>query len=244
MCVTPSIRILPSVAIVMVCSSGPIMSQPIGPRGGPLLSLPGFVGPGPKWHRDSGPGVGWNYYGLPSGPSTSFTDYRVGIWNWGWRGAPASHRLTSSALNLYGPPSPSYTPIPSIVGGGEPHRLFVNPPVIGYGLSGLGYRAASPRLYSTSVSVRPSSAVSPPSPGCCRLDVRLPVADAELWINESKTAANGVERQFQSPELSEGKEFRYELVAHWLQSGKQQTAKKSVVVAGGRSVLVDFTTER
>ena len=240
---TSRVVLLGLVVLVVRGEMRPIMAQPIGPRGAPLVSPPGFVGPGPNWKGPTGPGAGWSYYGLPNGPTTTFTDYRVGVWNWGWAGYPQKHdSLWTKYLSCYGPPVPSYAPPPGVIGGSDARKCYMTPPHFGYGLHALGYRSSFPRLATPSVSVRPSPA--PSAPGCCRVDVRLPRPDAELWVNQTKTAATGTERAFESPELGEGKEFRYELVAHWRENGEPRSGSRSVVVTGGTSVVVDFTKEQ
>jgi uncharacterized protein (TIGR03000 family) len=229
------------VVLVVLFAVRPIMSQPIGPRGALLLSWPGFVGPGPGG-RCAGVTTGWSYYGLPNGPSTAVTDYRVGVWNWGWAGVPTAHgHLWSKALGCYGPPVPSYTPVPTSIGGSDARKHFMTPPHFGYGLNALDYRSAFPRLATPSVDAKPTSASASTAGGCCRVGVKVPHADAELWVNKAKTATTGTDRVFESPELADGKEFKYELVAKWTRNGEPVTESRSVVVAGGQSVLVDFT---
>jgi uncharacterized protein (TIGR03000 family) len=230
---------LGTLVCVVTVGVRPIMSQPIGPRGAPLVSAPGFVGPGPA-RKCAGVETGWSYYGLPSGPTTTIADSRVGVWNWGWAGSPAT-LVGGWKASRYGPVVPSYTPIPAL-GGSDARSVFMDPPRFGYGLSALGYRSASPRLATPSVSVQPPPAL--PSASCCRVDVRMPQADAELWVNRTKTNSGGVERTFETPELGDGKEYRYELVAKWTRNGEVVSDTRGVVVAGGRSVVVDFTAAK
>lgn len=228
---------LGALTVVLGVGVRPIMAQPIGPRGAPLVSLPGYVGPGPARacvHVETG----WSYYGLPNGPTTAITDSRVGVWNWGWRGEPytgVGRRVSSR----YGPVVASYIPVPAL-GGCDARSVFMNPPLLGYGLYALGYRSASPRLATPSVSVYPAPALSS-SANCCRMDVRLPHPDAELWVNQTRTQSSGAHRTFETPELADGKEFRYELVAKWQLNGEPISATRGVVVSGGKSVVVDFT---
>jgi uncharacterized protein (TIGR03000 family) len=224
--------------LVLLVAVRPIMSQPIGPRGAPLFSPPGFIGPGPTCGK-AAVTTGWSYYGLPNGPTTTVSDYRVGVWNWGWAGVPTrGTAVIAKALNLYGPPVPDYSPKPAVYGC-DARRHLMEPPHFGYGLHSFGYRSAFPRLATPSVSSRPSPA--PSSAACCRVDVKVPHADAELWVNQTKTAMTGSERVFESPELAEGKEFRYELVAKWTHNGAAKTDTRSVTVSGGKVVRVDFT---
>lgn len=222
---------------VLTIGVRPIMSQPIGPRDAPLLSLPGYKGPGPACGNNCVES-GWQYYGLPNGPTTTISDSRVGVWNWGWRGEPNTG-LGRWVSSRYGPVVASYTPIP-LLGGSDARGVYMNPPRYGYGLHALGYRAASPRLATPSVSVRPATTL--PAANCCRVDVILPHAEAELWVNQTKTQSSGANRTFETPELAAGKEFRYELVARWQNNGTARSDTRAVVVTSGQSVVVDFTT--
>jgi len=143
--------ILP-VVLVLLTDVRPIMAQPIGPRAAPIVSPTGFFGPGPSCKASVN--TGWSYHGLSNGPTSTLTDYRVGVWNWSWAGYPTHDRVATKVLSLYGPPVPSYTPVPSVFGS-DARKQYMVPPVFGYGLNGFGYRSASPRLKTPSVSVRP-----------------------------------------------------------------------------------------
>ncbi|MCU0704900.1 MAG: TIGR03000 domain-containing protein [Fimbriiglobus sp.] len=118
--------------------------------------------------------------------------------------------------------------------GSDPRPWFRDPPAYGYGLHAFGHR-------STFAPFLPQSRSKTSAAGCARVEVRLPQADAELWVNKTKTGATGVERMFESPELGEGQEYRYELVAKWTRSGEPMSETRSVVVKAGGSVAVDFT---
>lgn len=235
-------RITPALPVaLMLCATG-VSAQPLFTPGAGLVSPPGLVGPGPNCRRDPGPGVGWSYYGVNEGPTTQFTDMRVGIWNWGWGGFPArGGSFWTNGLSLYGPPIPTYAPIPGSFGGSDAHRFYMNPPTLGFGLNALGYRSAFPRLATPSVSVHPSVALpAPTSPQCARLEVRLPCADAEVWVNHAKTNTTGAARSFESPELTDGREYGYEVIARWVENGQPKAESRSVNVTAGQTRLVDF----
>lgn len=234
-------RIMPALPIALMFATT-ALAQPIGTLGAGLRSPPGFIGPGPSFGRSYGPGVGWSYYGVNSGPTTQFNDLRVGVWNWGWGGYPArAGNFWTNGLSLYGPPVPTYAPIPGSFGGSDAHRFYMNPPILGYGLNAFGYRSPSPRLSTPSVSVyAPAALPAPTSARCARLEVRLPCSDAEVWVNRSKTTASGLERSFESPELADGKEYGYELVARWTENGQPKAESRKVNVTAGTTHLVDF----
>ena len=236
-------RITPALPIAILLSSA-VHAQPIGlSPGTPLVGRSTFSGPGPNLRRDCGPGVGWSYYGVRGGPSTAFTDWRVGVWNWGWGGFPAANgSFWTNGLSLYGPPVPTYAPVPGSFGGTDAHRVYMNPPIFGYGLTAWGYRSAYARLATPSVSVHPPATAlpAPTSAGCARVEVRLAHPDAELWVNHAKTTATGVERSFETPELSEGKRHSYELIARWTVNGEPKAESRTVQVERGKTVLVSF----
>jgi uncharacterized protein (TIGR03000 family) len=216
--------------------AAPAVAQKITPFAGGLVSAPSFVGPAPNWHHDCGPGVGWSYYGVQNGPTTTFSDLRAGRFTWGWAGV-----LTFGGLphRWYGGPVPNYTPVPAM-GGCDRHRRYMTPPARGYGLNVFSYRSAVARLCTPSVSVWPAAASSA-SGGCARLEVRVPHPTAEVWVNRQPTAATGTERAFETPELAAGKEFGYEVVARWEENGEKRAVTRMVTVTAGNTQLVDFT---
>jgi uncharacterized protein (TIGR03000 family) len=234
-------RLMPILPVVLSVPTHAV-AQPLFTPGAGLVSPPGFVGPGPNRGGDCGPGVGWRYFNVPSSPTTEFYDPRVGMWNWGWSGFPPAHaKFGIWRMNRYGPAVPVYTPIPPL-GGCDAHKCYMTPPKVGFGLTGFGYLSASPRLATPSVSVHPESALpGPTAAGCARLEMRLPNSSAEVWVNETKTAATGAERSFESPELAAGKEYRYQVVARWTADGGPKEDRRTVVVRAGHTELVDFT---
>lgn len=233
-------RLMPVLPVALLVASHAPAQRLFTPGAG-LTSFPGFVGPGPNGKRECGPGVGWGYYGVTGGPTTAFVDQRVGVWNWGWGGRP-DHAAGTWARHLgrYGQPVPNYVPLPA-VGGSDAREHFMTPPAFGYGLTSLGYRSASPRLATPSVSVHPTTALpAPTTAGCARLEVRLPHPAAEVWVNDAKTTSTGAERSFESPELAAGKEYRYAVTARWTAAGEPKAASREVLVQAGSTVLVDF----
>jgi len=234
-------RLLPILPVAMCLAFAmPVKAQSRVIFGRGLVSAPGYFGPGPNWNRNPGPGVGSGYYGVTGSP-TAFVD--VG-YAWGFGIPAASGSFWTNGLSLYGPPIPTYGPVPGTFGGSDAHRFYSNPPILGYGLHAFGYRSPIARLAAPSVSVYPESAPvalpAPTVPSACRVEVRLPDAGAELWINKTKTSSTGVERSFESPELTEGKSFEYELIARWENAGEKKAESRKVTVAAGKSVLVDF----
>jgi uncharacterized protein (TIGR03000 family) len=73
-------------------------------------------------------------------------------------------------------------------------------------------------------------------------EVRVPTANAELWVEGRKTASTGSWRQFRSPPLVPGERYVYEFQARWLEEGKPVSQTRKVIVRAGTAILVDFTT--
>lgn len=222
---------------LVLLATAPALAQKMAPFSGGLVSAPSFVGPAPNWHHDTGPGVGWSYYGVRNGPTTTFSDLRAGRFTWGWAGVPAVGGLPH---RWYGGPVANYTPVPPM-GGCDRHRRYMIPPTRGYGLNVFSYRSAVARLCTPSVSVWPAAATSSPtSADCARLEVRVPHPNAEVFVNRQPTAATGTERAFESPPLEAGKEFGYEVVAEWVENGEKKAVTRTVAVTAGTTLVVDF----
>jgi uncharacterized protein (TIGR03000 family) len=116
--------------------------------------------------------------------------------------------------------------------------------------------AAGPYLYSAVPAehqfLYPSE---PPAPGLpsaentaapertavALIDVRLPVAGAEVWIDGKKTTQTGDVRFFESPPLAAGRQYVYEVRASWTVDGEEVTKTRRVTVRAGDRAVVDFT---
>jgi uncharacterized protein (TIGR03000 family) len=80
----------------------------------------------------------------------------------------------------------------------------------------------------------------PISPTTALIAVRVP-ADAEVLVMGAKTEQKGTNRLFASPALEAGKNYTYELKAHWTQNGKEFNETRSIGVQAGQRARVDFT---
>jgi uncharacterized protein (TIGR03000 family) len=72
-----------------------------------------------------------------------------------------------------------------------------------------------------------------------RLTVRVP-ANAELWVDDVKTTTTGSVREFQTPPLTPGGRFYYEVRARWSENGHEVTQTQKVEVTAGANVVVSF----
>jgi uncharacterized protein (TIGR03000 family) len=223
---------------------------------GPWIDRPALTGPGPGW-RDrqalaNAVTAPWQYHDLPSGPRTTL-GVGVGVWPglWGFGGWPAAGGgFWTNGLSLYGPPIPTYGPVPGTFGGSDAHRFYSDPPLFGFGLNYLGYRSPSPRLANPTVSVYPPGQEPPPrgrllpaptNARCARVEVTLPHPDADVWLNGTAVRGSGATRGFESPELEAGKTYQYEVVARWQQDGRERAESRTVTVAAGQTAVADFT---
>jgi uncharacterized protein (TIGR03000 family) len=75
-------------------------------------------------------------------------------------------------------------------------------------------------------------------------EVRLPAADARLWVEGVETRTKGRLRQFVSPPLRPGGEYTYRLRARWTEKGRLVTRTRTVTFRAGGRVRVDFTKQK
>ena len=58
----------------------------------------------------------------------------------------------------------------------------------------------------------------------------VPTADTEIWLGNSKTQSQGMERQYQSPPLESGRDYTYTVKARWTRDGKAVEQTRDVTV--------------
>jgi uncharacterized protein (TIGR03000 family) len=110
---------------------------------------PGF---GPFWGPwGYGPTVapGWSYPGLYGGPFVGYPGYAFY--------GPRAGSSWSNGLSLYGPPVPTYGPIPGVFGNNDLRKLWEQVPSPGIPFGWVGIYAASPRPKFPTVGVWPTS---------------------------------------------------------------------------------------
>ncbi|MCE9565611.1 MAG: TIGR03000 domain-containing protein [Planctomycetes bacterium] len=91
---------------------------------------------------------GWGYPGLGGGP---FVGYPFGFYGYG----PRAGSSWTNGLSLYGPPVPTYGPIPGVFGNNDLRRVWEQVPSPGIPFGWVGIYAASPRPRNLSVNVWP-----------------------------------------------------------------------------------------
>jgi uncharacterized protein (TIGR03000 family) len=202
----------------------------------------------------------WEYPGLGGGPKVI---YPFGMPGYTGRNGESSLGKT---CRLWGPLVPVYSPVPepsdtkTLI---YPGRNISSPGFI-YGW--VGPFPASPRYkhYAVNSWAQPGTDLSTGGPnsgannpgagsspatgtdskkptGYMTLSVKVPNPSADLFVDGTKTTQTGVERTFRSPELEDGKEFRYELTVRWLDQGVLYEKKKIVIGSSGEVIPLDFT---
>jgi uncharacterized protein (TIGR03000 family) len=95
--------------------------------------------------------------------------------------------------------------------------------------------------YQPAYSSAPSAVTStvPAHGNAARLTVRVP-PNAQVWFEGSETTSRGAVREFQSPPLTPGSWYVYEIRARWNDSGHETTQTQKVEVSAGSHVTVNF----
>ena len=82
-------------------------------------------------------------------------------------------------------------------------------------------------------------AYEPDNPNVVRMDVRVP-ADADVWVEGTRTAGTGELRHFVSPPLTPAVSYVYDIRARWTENGHVVDSTRPVRVRPGSRVTVDF----
>lgn len=72
------------------------------------------------------------------------------------------------------------------------------------------------------------------------LEVKVPVADADIWFEGVRTLRSGLVRQFRSPPLVVGRAYKYEVLALWNEGGREVKQSRFVTVRPGDRLTVEF----
>ena len=66
--------------------------------------------------------------------------------------------------------------------------------------------------------------------------------DAQIWFDDTATKQTGTLREFESPPLTPGKTYTYDIRAQWRENGREVTQSRHIGVQAGGRVTVDFTS--
>lgn len=179
-----------------------------------------------------GVGVGAGIYGRPR-PYPAYPYF--GVFPFDYPG------FYGNGMSMYGPPVPTYGPIPGTFGASD-YRVNQNAPWLGF-----------PGIYATWSPSRPLLGRNR-EPGMLdgeairgavdndvlMVEVHVPLDNVIVFINDKLTKQNGVVRYFASPPLKAEERFQYTVRAVWTIDGRRND--KSIVVEGkpGDRVVADF----
>jgi uncharacterized protein (TIGR03000 family) len=99
--------------------------------------------------------------------------------------------------------------------------------------------SALPSIGSSYQSSSPPAITSTPSDTIAHVTVNVP-ADAQVWFNNTVTTPTGAVREFNSPALTPGSRYTYDIQARWKENGREVTQAQKIEVAAGAHVSVSF----
>ena len=73
------------------------------------------------------------------------------------------------------------------------------------------------------------------------VNVRLPDANAEVWVEGQQTRQRGTWREYISPPLNPDRDYVYDIRARWTENGKEVERTRTVPVQANGVATVDFT---
>jgi uncharacterized protein (TIGR03000 family) len=103
-----------------------------------------------------------------------------------------------------------------------------------------GYRGLTAQQYQAFAQAAANNTSAPaPVDTTAYVTVRVP-AKAEIWFYGTKTNSAGAVRRFQTPPLTPGGRYNYEIQARWSENGHEVTESQQVEVAAGDHLNVTF----
>jgi uncharacterized protein (TIGR03000 family) len=165
-----------------------------------------------------------HYYSPPSYPSYYQTPVQSYYRQHYYTGTYPNYNYYSYFDNLppvYSTPTPGYGTVRDPGGAGGPSLGPLYPDEYGYESA----RQAPPNRRAVDLFGH--------------IIVRVP-ADAVVRFDGYKTKSTGPVRQFDTPPLTPGKPYNYEIEAQWEENGRQVTQKQAIPVSAGRDTEIQF----
>jgi uncharacterized protein (TIGR03000 family) len=100
---------------------------------------------------------------------------------------------------------------------------------------------ASGQVYYPPAAVASDTALAQPN-NTAHVTVTVP-ADAEIWFQGAKMTSTGSVRQYQSPPLTPGIRYAYEVRARWNENRREVTQTQRIEVTAGTRVNVQFPVQ-
>jgi uncharacterized protein (TIGR03000 family) len=115
--------------------------------------------------------------------------------------------------------------------------------VLTWTIFGLGFVLVVLLALLASLTGRPLFA-QPSSGVRSKVKVTLPTANAELFIETKLTKTTGLVREFDTPDVEQGKRYEYELKAVWKPNDETTiTRTRTIKFSGGEEVTLDFSKD-
>ncbi len=104
-----------------------------------------------------------------------------------------------------------------------------------------GYRGLSPEANQAFAQADAAKNASVPAPidTMAHVTVRVP-AEAEIWVEGIKTTSTGPVREFESPPLTPGSPYTYDIKVTWKQNGHEVTQTQRFDVTAGAHINLAF----
>ena len=74
--------------------------------------------------------------------------------------------------------------------------------------------------------------------------VKMPSADAQLWVNDELTRQKGLERKFVTPPLEPGQQYRYRFRVSWVANKTPEHSGQTVIFQPGEDLVIDLAKKR
>ena len=69
----------------------------------------------------------------------------------------------------------------------------------------------------------------------------MPSDNAQVLFDGAPTHQLGTDRTFESPPLTPGQTYQYNIESRWTENGQKVDQKRTVTVTAGQTSVVDFT---
>jgi uncharacterized protein (TIGR03000 family) len=95
--------------------------------------------------------------------------------------------------------------------------------------------------YAPAPNYQPAQQAAPSNTATVRLVVP---ADAKVRFDERETKQSGTDRLFETPPLTPGSDYFYQVTARWQEGGKEVVQTRTLRVRANETSTLDFTTPR
>ncbi len=266
---------LPLISVSLASAQGrpagaaprPFAGISAGPRpfAGPANNVPAPLGTrvpvnyNNNYYRRHGYDYGYAGIGLGIGydPFYGTSSYGVGGFVWGG----AYNGFYSNGFSEYGPPVPTYAPVPGMFGGSDQRFLGNNPgpftrtpitagdvklkydgPVINSNADASIPITPLRQIPATPISDVVREPVALPTRAKLAMDLIVP-DNAQVFFDDAATSQIGKVRSYVSPEKALGDPVEYQVRVDWIENGVPMTKKRKVTGNAGERVVVDLTKE-